>query len=88
MSNPFVTNLSNAIELSSSLKAFGIESDGVSEQAVDKLVMNGVEKSKSLLAVLLRGFELSGAKIKEYTQVKEDNENYIKVFEYVSSFNI
>ena len=71
LSNPFVTNLSNAIELSSSLKAFGIESDGVSEQAVDKLVMNGVGKSKSLLAVLMRGFELSGAKIKEYTQVKK-----------------
>ena len=88
LSDSFVRNLSKNIPLCLTLKVFGIESEGVTGNAIDELMMNGIGRSNSLLAVVMGGFGLRDEKIRQYMQLKQGNGHVIKVFEYLRTINI
>lgn len=88
LNDAFVKCLAKMIPQCLGLKALGIESEGVSENAVDEFVMNGIGRSNSLLAVVMGGFGLSDEKVRQYMQLKQGNGHIIKVFEYLKTINI
>ena len=93
VSNEFIENLEKKISLIKNLKIFSIvfnDEDPLKNNSnlVNNLILNGIGKSKSLLAVLIGGIKLTEKQEEDCKKLENDNNNSIKLFQSLENFEI
>ena len=89
ISSTFLTNLSNAISTSESLKTFVFyknSKDNISKNEIDTFIRK-ILRNKFIRLVIFGGSEITNEEIEEYDKLKVQSSN-LKVFEFVNDFKI